>query len=375
MKKTLAGFFLIGALTLGCTTMYLQSRVALSPTADPAMNSPAGGDLSLAELYARVNPGVVAILAYSPDGKSGALGTGFIVDTSGHIVTNFHVVQNAKDIEVDFPSGRMEYAEAIALDPGSDLAVLSVEVPAGELHPLTLGDSSLVNVGDPVVAIGNPYGLYSSMTAGIVSAKGRADDSMQGSEDEGFYLMGDMIQTDAAVNPGNSGGPLLNMRGEVIGVNRSIVSESVTTSGNVVNSGLGFAVSSNIVRRVLPFLIAEGKFDYPYLGLGAMSELHLKAIEVLELDENYGVYVTKVVPGGPADRAGLREGTEEIPGIAELKKGGDLILALNGQQVRDIGEMISYVMLNTRPGDTVRFTVSRGGEKLDLILKVGSRPQ
>jgi S1-C subfamily serine protease len=375
MNRKLAGIFLIGALSLGCTTVFLQSRAIPSSTAFTAVtNSPPGSDLSLADLYARVNPGVVAILAYSTDGKSGALGTGFVVDADGHIVTNFHVVQSAKDIEVDFPSGRMEYADVIALDPGSDLAVLSVDVPAGELHPLTLGDSSLVKVGDPVVAIGNPYGLYSSMTAGIVSAKGRADQSMEGTEDEGFYLMGDLIQTDAAVNPGNSGGPLLNMRGEVIGVNRSIVTEAVTQSGNVVNSGLGFAVSSNIVRRVLPFLIADGKFDYPYLGLAVLSELHLKAMELLELSSTYGVYVTKVIPGGPADLAGLRAGSEDIPGISNIKKGGDLILALNGETIHNSGEMVSYLVLNARPGDAVRFTVSRGGKSIDLDLTVGSRP-
>jgi S1-C subfamily serine protease len=268
----------------------------------------------------------------------------------------------------------MMEAEVIAEDPDSDLAVLRVDAAAEELHPLTLGDSALLRIGDPVIAIGNPYGLYNTLTTGIVSAKGRTGESMRESGESGFYLLGDMIQTDAAINPGNSGGPLLNMKGEVVGVNRSILTDSVTQSGNVVNSGLGFAVSSNIVRRVLPSLIARGKYDYPYLGLGGLGELHLQTVKALDLAYGYGVYVTSIAVGGPAAEAGLRAGTEEIPGMEGLLGGGDLILSINGWTIRNFAEMISYIVLNGAPGDSVRFTVYRNGGTEDIAVRLGSRP-
>jgi S1-C subfamily serine protease len=159
----------------------------------------------------------------------------------------------------------------------------------------------------------------------------------------------------------------------VVGVNRSILTESVTESGNVVNSGLGFAISSNIVRRVLPSLIAKGKYDYPYLGLSGLSELHLKTVKALGLPYGYGVYIMGLIPGGPAEKAGLRAGTEEIPEIEGLLKGGDLILAVNGTTVRNFAELISYIVLNAYPGDTVTFTVYRDDATEDIPVKLGSR--
>jgi len=346
---------------------------AVTPTETPAVNPPVELIGGLADLYERVNPGVVAIFAYGGVDSMDALGTGFVIDAEGHILTNLHVVTDADAIEVDFPSGVMTEAEVVAEDADSDLAVLKVNVDAGELHPLTLGDSSLVRVGDPVVAIGNPYGLYNTLTLGIVSAKGRTDESLHAAGDSGYFLMGDMIQTDTAINPGNSGGPLLNMKGEVIGVNRSIRSESVTESGDIVNSGLGFAISSNIVRRVLPSLLEKGRYDYPYLGLTGLSELHLKTIQALELPFGYGVYVTAVVEGGPADRAGLRAGTEEIPDVENLLKGGDLIVAVNGQTVRNFAEMISVIVLTAEPEDTIPFAVYRDGGTVDIMVTLGLR--
>jgi S1-C subfamily serine protease len=392
MKRTFALLTVLAVLALACsgygiaapslspadTPMAIPTDT-LAPTATetlaapPLVEIPAGIVSGLADLYERVNPGVVAIFAYGRDESSVALGSGFIVDMDGHILTNLHVVNEAELVEVDFPSSLMTEAEIVAEDPDSDLAVLHVDVAAEELTPLTLGDSSQVRVGDTVIAIGNPYGLYSTLTLGIVSAKGRTDESLRETNDSGYYLLGDMIQTDAAINPGNSGGPLLNMKGEVIGVNRSIRTESVTESGNVVNSGLGFAISSNIVRRILPSLISKGKYDYPYLGLTGLSEMHLKTVQLLGLPYSYGVYITNIIPGGPADQAGLRAGLEEIPEVQDLMKGGDLIIAVDGQTIHDFAEMISIIVLTGTPGDTLTFTVSRDGQTLDIPVVLGVR--
>jgi len=377
MKKIMLVISALGVLALACTAFGMPAAL---PAANPALSEavtpaiPAAADGSLAEIYERVNPGVVAIFAYGASAEGDALGSGFVVDMDGHIVTNMHVVSGAEMIEVDFPSGLMVEAAVIAEDPDSDLAVLRVDAAAEELHPLTLGDSALLRIGDPVIAIGNPYGLYNTLTTGIVSAKGRTGESMREAGESGFYLLGDMIQTDAAINPGNSGGPLLNLKGEVVGVNRSILTDAVTQSGNVVNSGLGFAVSSNIVRRVLPALIAKGRYDYPYIGLGALSELHLQIVRALELPYGHGIYITSIAAGGPAAKGGLRAGSEEIPGMEGLLKGGDLILAIDGQTVRNFAEMISYIVLNAAPGDSVRFTVYRGGGTEDIAVVLESRP-
>jgi S1-C subfamily serine protease len=330
-------------------------------------------DQAIPILFAQVNPGVVAVYAYNDNGE-GALGTGFVVDTEGHIVTNLHVVQDQPNIEIDFPSGLIVPGTVIGEDPDSDIAVVKVDVPAGELHPLTLGDSSLLQVGEPVIAIGNPYGLTGTLTKGIVSAKGRTDESLRSAGESGYFTLADMIQTDAAINPGNSGGPLINMAGEVVGINRSILSESVTAQGDVMNSGLGFAVSSNILRRVLPSLISEGKYDYPYLGMDALPEIHLQAQKALDLPVTEGVYVTGVRPGGPADTAGLRAGTVAVGSQGTLKAGGDLILEINGVKVRNFAELISYLVLHTKPGETATFTILRDGESQMIDITLGSRP-
>jgi S1-C subfamily serine protease len=384
MKRMLYVFILLGVLALACSGLTFAGTAAPNttiaiPTAMPTVtpgpaNSLVGTNGSLAALYEKVNPGVVTIIAYASDSANDALGSGFVIDTDGHILTNMHVIANAVQVEVDFPSGFMTTGTIAAKDPDSDIAVIRVDAPAEELHPLVLGDSSLVKIGDPVVAIGNPFGLYNTLTLGIVSAKGRTDESLQNANDTTFYLIGDMIQTDAALNPGNSGGPLLNLQGEVIGINRSILSASGNPSGVATNSGLGFAVSSNLVRRVLPDLLATGQYDYPYLGLSSLGEIHLHIQQALGLPYAYGVYITGVVPGGPADTAGLRVGTEDIPNITDLKKGGDLIIALNGQKINNFGDMISYILMNFKPGDTVTFTVYREGGTVDIPVTLGSRP-
>ena len=313
---------------------------------------------TLVTLYERVNPGVVSIRVETEDG--GGQGSGFVYDAQGHIVTNYHVVEGAQKVEVDFPSGYKTFAEIIGTDLDSDLAVLEVDVPSAELHPIPLGDSDAVKTGETVVAIGNPFGYSGTMTVGIISGKGRTLDSMREASSGGFFTSGEILQTDAAVNPGNSGGPLLNMRGEVIGVNRAIRTTSFTFDGTPMNSGVGFAVASNIVKRVVPALIANGKFDYPYLGIAALPEITLMTQEELGLPQYWGVYITDVTPGSPADKAGLRE--------------EDIIIALDGKEVRDFNQLISYLFKFKSPGDTVRVAILRGGRERDLDLTLGKRP-
>jgi 2-alkenal reductase len=381
MKRILMVLVVLGVFAMACSGVLPVTNATPTPAVATATQTPTpatslvGADGSLAALYDKVNPGVVTIIAYGPTGSGNdALGSGFIIDTKGDILTNMHVIASETSIEVDFPSGFMAQGTVAAKDPDSDIAVIHVDAPASELHPLTLGDSSKVNIGDPVVAIGNPFALYNTLTFGIVSAKGRTDESLSSSSDTSFYLIGDMIQTDAALNPGNSGGPLFNMQGEVIGVNRSILSPSTSQGGTASNTGLGFAVSSNLVRRILPDLLATGKYDYPYLGLSSLSEIHLKTQEALGIPYTYGVYVTGVVAGGPADTAGLRAGTVDIPNVTDLKKGGDLIIAINGQKVNNFGDMVSYIVMNFKPSDSVKFTVYRDGASVDVPVTLGSRP-
>jgi S1-C subfamily serine protease len=325
----------------------------------------------LAAIYERVSPGVVAIQTLSETG--GGLGSGFVYDREGHIVTNYHVVENATDLEVDFPSGLKVRGKVIGNDLDSDLAVIKVDVPAEQLTPLTLGDSDALKVGQMVVAIGNPFGLSSTMTLGIVSAKGRTLESIRAAPEGGSFSAGDVIQTDAAINPGNSGGPLLNLNGEVIGLNRAIRASGTTLTGEPVNSGIGFAVSANIIRRVVPVLIKQGKYDYPYMGVRAREEISLMEQEALGLPTAVGAYVVEVTRGGPADKAGLKGGSRQtsIPG---LLAGGDLIIAVDDQPVRVFGDLLSYLMKYKSPGDTIVLTVLRNGEQKKLTLTLDKRP-
>ncbi|MBI5841588.1 MAG: trypsin-like peptidase domain-containing protein [Chloroflexi bacterium] len=323
---------------------------------------------TLVALYQRVSASIVAIQT-----SSGGLGSGFVFDQNGHIVTNFHVVEGEKQVEVDFMSGYKTYGNVIGTDLDSDLAVVKVDAPAEELNPVTLGNSDELKVGQTVVAIGNPFGLNGTMTMGIISALGRTSNSAHATSGGGVFTAGDLIQTDAAINPGNSGGPLFNLNGEVIGVNREILSFSTTNSGQAANSGIGLAISSNIVKRVVPVLISNGKYDYPYLGISSRDDMSLDIINALGLTSFTGAYVTDVVNGGPADKAGIKAGdkTTSIPGV---KSGGDLIIAIDGRAIRRFDELLAYLITNKAPGDTVVLTVLRGDEKVDISIELGRRP-
>lgn len=325
---------------------------------------------SLEAIYEKYSPGVVS-LQYSTIEGAGQ-GTGFVIDKEGHIVTNYHVASGIDQLEVHFSSGLKVYGEVIGSDMDSDLAVIKVDVDPDELVPLTLGDSNLIKVGQTVVAIGNPYGLSGTMTVGVVSARGRVLDSMRQTSAGTYFSSGDAIQTDALINPGNSGGPLLNLNGEVIGVNRAIQTAGLSLSGEAINTGIGFAISSNIVRKVVPSLIETGSYAYPYLGMTSYSSMSLAMIEALELPQSTGAYVSSVVKGGPADVAGIRGGT--VPtSVQGLYKGGDLIIAVDGQPIKDFSDLMSYMVVNKNPGDTITFTIIRDGQTLDVDVVLGSR--
>ncbi len=351
---------------------------APAPLAVQAPANPAAQQDALVALYQQAIQGVVTIKVVTAQGD--ALGSGFVYDNTGHIVTNFHVVDGAQNnkVEVDFQSGYKTYGTVVGTDLDSDLAIVKVDAPASELHPLTLGDSSAIKIGQTVVAIGNPFGFSGTMTVGIVSGLGRTLDSQHAApgsngQAQTFFSAGDIIQTDAAINPGNTGGPLFNINGEIIGVNRAIQTTNFTSSGEPLNSGVGFAVASNIVKRVAPILIKNGKIDYPYLGIASSSDLTLDEIQALGLTQNTGAYVSSVVKGGPADQAGILGGSQPTS-IQGLDAGGDLIVAIDGHPVLQFSDLLAYLVENKSPGDTVVLTVLRGTEKKDITVTLGKRP-
>jgi 2-alkenal reductase len=348
--------------------------VVTQSVAPPQLPQPA--DISAQQdlfvsLYDAVTPGIVAIRVVT--GQGGGLGSGFVYDTDGHILTNYHVVEGVTKVEVDFSSGFKTFGTVIGTDLDSDLAVVKVDISPDELHPLALGDSDQLHIGQTVIAIGNPFGLSGTMTSGIISALGRSLESAHAAPSGGLFTAGDIIQTDAAINPGNSGGPLFNLKGEVIGVNRAIRTTNFTNTGEPINSGIGFAVSINIVKRVVPVLISDGEYDYPYLGVTSVDELSLTDIEALGLKRYTGAYVVGVTSGGPADRAGLRPGREKTS-VEGLFKGGDLIIAIDGQPVFRFEDLLRYLINHKSPGDTVTLTILRADKQLDIKVTLEKRP-
>ena len=329
---------------------------------------------SLTELYNQVNPSVVSIrtLREREEGPDqGGLGTGFVWDEEGHIVTNYHVVRQATDLEVDFPSGFKTRAEVIGSDADSDLAVLELENMPDEVLPLTLGSSGELQVGQVVVAIGNPRGLQGTMTYGIVSAVGRTMDSLNEAPGGGVFSTGNIIQTDAAINPGNSGGPLLNMGGEVIGINSAIQTNSIDLTGQPVNSGLGFAISIDQVKNVVPDLIATGSHASPYVGIRVQGEISLFMQEELGLSQSTGVYIIEVTEDSPADEAGLIGALDNDQDL----RGCDLIIGIDGEPVQNFEDFMGYLLAYKDPGDTIELTILRDGEELSLDLTLGERPE
>lgn len=335
------------------------------------------GDEMRINIYQRVNPAVVNIEITQRttyfDGVD-ASGSGFVYDLNGHIITNAHVVRDAIEILVTFHDGYVTTAEIIGIDEYSDLAVIRVDVNEERLIPVTVGDSSQLLVGQSVVAIGNPFGLQGSLTEGIISALGRALPSAQLiSQANASFNNPSIIQVDASINPGNSGGPLLNYRGEVIGVNTAIRTESGTFEG------VAFAVPSNTLKRIAPQLIENGAVEYSWLGVSTTPDepgFSVAALaESLSLPVDHGVLVEEVTPGSPAADAGIQGGTTtKIVRGVEILTNGDIIVAVNGVFVRDLDQLLGYLVENTSPGDTVTMTIVRGEETLDLPVTLGVRP-
>ena len=325
---------------------------------------PGLGSNSLAALYQQFNPGVVNIQVYVDREILGGVGagSGLILNEEGYIVTNNHVVADAEQVTVIFYNELEANAEVIGTDPGSDLAVIKVDQLPEGARPLVLGDSDEVEVGEWVVAIGNPFGQQSSMSIGIVSAVGRLIPSVTS------FAIPQAIQTDAAINPGNSGGPLLNLRGEVIGVNAQIAS-----ANTLANSGVGFAIPANVVRRVIPVLIETGSYQWPWLGVEGGS-VNLAIMETNDLETQHGAYISAVVPGGPADEAGLQgsSGTSPINGI-DIPTGGDVVIEADGQPVVDFSDLLAMTTFKN-PGDTMELTILRDGQRQQFTVELEARP-
>lgn len=374
---------LVGA-TLGCSlpsgsllpsaapTATVPPTPTLSPPQVPSMpEEPASAlEAQIETVYDLAGPAVVNITSRSyaydfflrPVPQEGT-GSGFLYDTEGRIVTNYHVIENAEELSVTLADGEVYPATIVGVDPSNDLAVIRIE--ADNLpEPVALGDSDNLRVGQFVVAIGNPFGLERTLTVGVISSLGRVIKSPDG------RFIGEAIQTDAAINPGNSGGPLLDTHGRVVGVNTAIRSTTGT------NSGIGFAVPVNTVKRIVPRLIEEGIYHYPYLGITSDGRFTLAELAgPLGLPVIRGVLIAEVQPGGPAAQAGLRGGDREVEVMGmTVRAGGDIIIAIDGYELRNFDDLIAYLVRETEVGQKVMLTVIRDGEELGIPVTLGERP-
>ncbi len=315
-------------------------------------------DLGVIEIYNQTRNSVVLI-----ETDQGSAGSGWVYDLEGHIVTNNHVVDDANALTVTFQSGVILSAEVVGLDPYSDMAVIKVNAPDGVLHPLDIGVSSELLVGETAIAIGNPFGLANTMTVGVISATGRQMDATDG------YVIVDVIQTDAAINPGNSGGPLLNLYGEVIGMNTAIISSTNDFSG------IGFAIPSDTMKREIQSLIETGKYEHPWLGISAYN-MSPDLAEAMGLDDSTkGTLVATVTEDGPAYLAGIQGSTMTATvGGYPFDIGGDVIIGVDGLVMDSFYKLQVYLTRNTQPGDTVTMSIIRNKVVIDVEFTLGVRP-
>jgi S1-C subfamily serine protease len=313
-------------------------------------------------VYTQVSPAVVCITA--PDYFGECIGSGFIFDREGHIITNNHVAAAAPELLVNLADDRTVPATLLGADPGSDLAVVKIDVQPEELTAVQLGESSALRVGQRAIAIGNPFGLERTVTAGVISSLGRT----LGRDDSDFQIA-EVIQTDAAINPGNSGGPLLNSQGQVIGVNMAI--RSLTG----VNSGVGFAIPVDVVSRVVPELIVHGRYRHPWIGISGRT-ISQEMVEAMDLPVEIGVLLFTVEPDSPAEKAELHGGVREVTvsGIP-MRAGGDIVVAINGEVVRNFDDLVNFLASKTNVGDAVTLTVVRDGAEITVDAILEERPE
>ncbi|MSS86613.1 MAG: trypsin [Thaumarchaeota archaeon] len=317
--------------------------------------------LSLIEIFEKSEPGVVRVNTQTNNG-TGGVGSGFVFDKKGHIITNAHVIDDATKIVITFLDGRSYNAEIIGMDKYTDIGVIKVNADLKLLHPLSLGDSSNLEVGEPITAIGNPFGLSGSMTSGIISQMGRLLPSDSG------YSIPDVIQTDAAINPGNSGGPLLNMRGEIVGINTAIQS----TTGEF--TGVGFAIPSQTVAKIVPTLINEGEYKHPWIGISG-ADIDPDMASVLGLKDAIGFLIITIVEDSPAEEAGLigSNGTKKVDG-REYSIGGDIIIGVDGIEVRKIADILVHLQRAKTIGDEMDLEILRDGRTTHVTVILQERP-
>jgi S1-C subfamily serine protease len=345
-----------------------------APLASASSNSGNGGGQNVNDIYEQDSPGVALIEAtkapsptpFDPFGQERggtATGSGFVIDDQGHILTNAHVVDGADSVQVTLGDNADTLdAKVVGEDPSTDVAVLQVDDAGDQLHPLSLGDSKDVEVGDPVVAIGNPFGLDRTVTAGIVSAVQREISAPNG------FTIRDAIQTDAPINPGNSGGPLIDAAGRVIGINSQIES-----GGNGGNVGIGFAIPIDTAREVAQQLINNGKVQHAFLGISG-ADLTSQIADALNLDRDQGALVQSVVPDSPADKAGIEAGDAQVTiDGQQVRAGGDVIIEVDGQPVHSMDDVIAAVD-SKKPGDDLELTLLRGGDERTVTVTLAERP-
>jgi S1-C subfamily serine protease len=376
-SAALGGVVAVGAVALlggldGDTTVVTETTAsAASPRLAPA----SGAAMSVNEIYERAAPGVVRINASDNSTSSGsidpfggpgsALGSGFVIDKTGHIVTNYHVVRDAGQVTVSFSNRDTVRASVVGTDPSTDLAVLRVDTAASALTPLRLGNSDAVRVGDPVVAIGNPFGLDRTATSGIVSALQRLIRAPN------QFTIDHVIQTDAPINPGNSGGPLLNARGQVIGVNTQI--ETGTGSSATGNVGIGFAVPANTVKDVVAQILRTGRVNHAYLGIRGQA-LTEDVAETYNLPVRQGVLVEEVTGGSGAAKAGLEAGDTQVVVAGEtFVLGGDIIVAFGREKISTIEELRDAISAR-KPGDKITLVIYRDASKTSVTVTLGRQP-
>jgi len=347
-----------------------DTALAPQPLTEPASDEGGGGEgLTVNEIYDRANPGVVFVEAQGTAGESPfglpperggtASGTGFVLDGEGYVLTNAHVVDRADEVTITFGDDEQVPAEIVGTDLSSDLAVLKVDPDEVELRPVPLGESASADVGDPVVAIGSPFGFESTVTTGIVSAIQREITAPNG------FSIDEVIQTDASINPGSSGGPLLDARGRVIGINSQIATGG--TSGSV---GIGFAVPIDTAKEIIPQLKEDGEVERAFLGV-TTTDVTATIAEDLNLETDQGALVQDVVPGGPAEKAGLKAGNTET--AQGLVAGGDIIVTVDGAEITESADVAAAIEDN-QPGDTVEIEFVRGGETETVDVELGERP-